>query len=424
MNKISNVPVKGTADWFPDEFRIRKYIFDNWREVVKTFGYEEYLTPIVEDIEVYRAKSGDEVGGVELWNIEREGESFAIRPEMTPSVTRMVTRFYEAAPKPIRLFSIANFMRYQRPQRGRNREFWQLNFDIFGSEKIEADIEVLEMAIAIMLKFNPPKDSFTAFINDRELIDYILNTECSIEEAQRKEVVRLMDKFSKMNVDEFSSALSELGVSAKSIGSLVSFLQSKNVEELLQKFPAVSNNVGFIRIMEILKALNARGYGDWVSFQPNIIRGFDYYDGMVFEVFDNNPENNRSLFGGGRYNGLAGIFGSKPFPAVGCAPGDETFKLFLESWNLLGNIPEEETYYLPRLANVSEESFSTLSKKLRSENKSVTTGLDETGLMKSFEYGEKRGMDFLVIFGEEESDKGVYKIRNLKTREENEYPIS
>lgn len=424
MNKISNVPVKGTADWFPDEFRIRKYIFDNWREVVKTFGYEEYLTPIVEDIEVYRAKSGDEVGGVELWNIEREGESFAIRPEMTPSVTRMVTRFYEAAPKPIRLFSIANFMRYQRPQRGRNREFWQLNFDIFGSEKIEADIEVLEMAIAIMLKFNPPKDSFTAFINDRELIDYILNTECSIEEAQRKEVVRLMDKFSKMNVDEFSSALSELGVSAKSIDSLVSFLQSKNVEELLQKFPAVSNNVGFIRIMEILKALNARGYGDWVSFQPNIIRGFDYYDGMVFEVFDNNPENNRSLFGGGRYNGLAGIFGSKPFPAVGCAPGDETFKLFLESWNLLGNIPEEETYYLPRLANVSEESFSTLSKKLRSENKSVTTGLDETGLMKSFEYGEKRGMDFLVIFGEEESDKGVYKIRNLKTREENEYSIS
>lgn len=423
MNKISNAPVKGTADWFPDEFRIRKYIFDSWREVVKTFGYEEYLTPIVEDIEVYKAKSGDEVGGVELWNIEREGESFAIRPEMTPSVTRMVTRFYEAAPKPIRLFSIANFMRYQRPQRGRNREFWQLNFDIFGSEKIEADIEVLEIAIAIMLKFNPPKDSFTVFINDRELIDYILNTECAIEESQRKEVVRLMDKFSKMSVEEFASALSELGVSAKNIDSLVSFLQSKNVEDLLQKFPAVTNNLGFIRIMEILKALNAKGYGDWVSFQPNIIRGFDYYDGMVFEVFDNNPENNRSLFGGGRYNGLAGIFGSKPFPAVGCAPGDETFKLFLESWNLLGSIPEEETYYLPRLANVSEKSFSILSKKLRTEDKNLITGLEETGLMKSFEYGEKRGIDFLVIFGEEESTKGVYKLRNLKTREENEFNL-
>jgi histidyl-tRNA synthetase len=423
MNKISNLPVKGTSDWFPEEFRIRQYIFNNWRKVARSFGYEEYMTPIVEDIEVYRAKSGDEVGGVELWNIEREGESFAIRPEMTPSVTRMVTRFYESAPKPIRLFSIANFMRYQRPQRGRNREFWQLNFDIFGSERIEADIEVLQMALEIMLSFNPPKGSFTMFVNDRVLIDYILSTECNIAEEQRKEVVRMMDKFSKMSREEFAASLTEIGIDAKSVDSLVSFLETSEAEKLVERFPAVADNTGFIRIMEILRVLNGKGYSEYVKFQPNIIRGFDYYDGMVFEVFDNNPENNRSLFGGGRYNGLAGIFGVKPFPAVGCAPGDETFKLFLEAWNLLGNIPEDETYYLPRLSNVSEESLSILSKKLRSENKVLVVGLEETGLMKSFEYGEKRGMDYLVIFGEEESKKGVYKLRNLKTREEVEYTI-
>lgn len=423
MTNLSNTPIKGTSDWFPEEFRIRKYIFDNWRKVCTSFGYEEYMTPIVENVEVYKAKSGDEVGGVELWTIDREDETYAIRPEMTPSVTRMVTRFYDSSPKPIRLFSIANFMRFQKPQRGRNREFWQLNFDIFGSEKIEADIEVLEMALEIMKSFNPPAGSFTMFVNDRVLIDYILSTECGIAEELRKDVVRLMDKSTKMSREDFGKSLLDVGVTDNGVNALMDFLSISVGEKLVERFPAVADNLGFVRIMKILETLNLKGFGEWVKFQPNIIRGFDYYDGMVFEVFDNHPENNRSLFGGGRYNGLAGIFGSKSFPAVGCAPGDETLKLFLESWDLLGNVKKEETYYLPRFIGVSEEAFSNLARKLRTENRSLITGLEETGLMKSFEYGEKRGIDFLVIFGEEESAKGVYKLRNLRTREEVEFSI-
>ncbi len=420
---LPNSPIKGTADWFPEEFKIRKYIFDNWRKVCASFGYEEYMTPLVEDVAIYKAKSGDEVGGVELWTIERENEAYAIRPEMTPSVTRMVTRFYESKPKPIRLFSVANFMRFQKPQRGRNREFWQLNFDIFGSEKIEADIEILQMALEIMKSFNPPAGSFTMFVNDRVLIDYILSVECGVADEKRKEVVRLMDKSEKMKREDFGTALEEVGVSSAGVQALVDFLNIKEADKLVERFPAVADNLGFTRIMKILESLNIRGYGNWVKFQPNIIRGFDYYDGMVFEVFDNHPENNRSLFGGGRYNGLAGIFGKNSFPAVGCAPGDETLRLFLESWDLLGQMKKEESYFLPRLAGVSDESFEKLASKLRGEGKILVTGLEESGLMKAFDFGEKRGMSYVIIFGEEENSKRIYKVRDLKTREEKEFSL-
>ncbi|MCA9386774.1 ATP phosphoribosyltransferase regulatory subunit, partial [Candidatus Dojkabacteria bacterium] len=151
---LSNQPPKGTADWLPSEFAIRKYIFDTWREVCTRFGYEEYLTPIIESAEIYRVKSGEDVGGKELMTMfDRAEREYAIRPEMTPSVTRMVSKIYNDTPKPIRLFSIANYFRNEKPQRGRNREFWQLNFDIFGSDSINADVEIIQMAIEIMKAF-------------------------------------------------------------------------------------------------------------------------------------------------------------------------------------------------------------------------------------------------------------------------------
>jgi len=193
---ISNLPPKGTYDWFPQEFKVRKYIFDKWRKVCTSFGYEEYLTPIVESAEVYRAKSGEDVGGKELMTMtDRAGRELAIRPEMTPSVTRMVTRIYEQSQKPLRLFSIANFMRNEKPQRGRNREFWQLNYDVFGSDSVMADLEIIQIGLEIMLAFQPPKNSFTVFINNRALIDFILNQVAKITEEQRVEVVRTLDKW-------------------------------------------------------------------------------------------------------------------------------------------------------------------------------------------------------------------------------------
>ena len=174
--KISNQELKGFKDWYPEEMLLRSYIFSKWREVCLSYGFSEYLGPLLENANIYRAKSGEDIGGKELMVFVDQGSrELAIRPEMTPSVVRMVSKIYQSSVKPLKLFSIANFIRNEKPQRGRNREFWQLNCDVFGDKNNFSDLEILQMSIDIMLAFNPPKDSFILKINHRELIDYIFS---------------------------------------------------------------------------------------------------------------------------------------------------------------------------------------------------------------------------------------------------------
>lgn len=421
MNKLSNQPPKGTSDWMPEEYKIRKYIFDTWRKVCVSFGYEEYLTPLVEYAEVYRAKSGEDVGGKELTTFtDRGGRELAIRPEMTPSVTRMVSRVYGNAPKPLRLFSIANFMRNEKPQKGRNREFWQLNADIFGSDSITADIEVLQIALEIMKSFNSPAGSFTLYLNNRKLIDYILDQVAAVSAETKVGVVRLLDKWQKLSEDELVKALKELGLEDLQIEKLKLFMQSQNGEELLQNLPEVNGSEGYSETVLIEKRLSELGYSEFIRFNPSIIRGFDYYDGMIFEVFDNNPENKRAMFGGGRYNGLAGIFGGSSFPAVGFAPGDETTRIFLENWNLIPDNLGENVYYLPILSESLMDKTSKLAQKLRAEGLQVILGLEEQKLGKALEYANRIQSDYVVILGEDEQSRGVYVVKDMNSGEQSE----
>lgn len=424
MNKLSNLPPKGTSDWMPEEFRIRKYIFDTWRKVCLSFGYEEYLTPLVEYAEVYRAKSGEDVGGRELTTFMDRGErELAIRPEMTPSVTRMVSRVYGNSPKPIRLFSIANFMRNEKPQKGRNREFWQLNVDIFGSESLNADLEVLQIALEIMKAFRSPVGSFTLFLNNRKLIDSVLDEIISIPKERKLEVIRILDKFQKLSAESFEQTLVDLGLSSDQIKYLRLFMGSSSAEELIKNLPEVSSSEGYKETLQLEEKLSALGYQDFVKFNPSIIRGFDYYDGMIFEVFDNNPENKRAMFGGGRYNGLASIFGSDSFPAVGFAPGDETTKIFLENWKLVPSELREATYYLPILSGQLSTKASNLASRLRSEGKDVILGLEEQKLGKSLDYANKTGVKFVVLFGEEEESRGEYVVKDMTSGEQKVFRI-
>lgn len=424
MQKITNIPPKGTSDWFPEEYQIRKYIFDTWRRVCTQFGYKEYMTPLLEYSEVYKAKSGEDAGGKELMTLtDRAGRELAIRPEMTPSVTRMVTRIYESAPKPLRLFSIANFVRNQKPQRGRNREFWQLNFDIFGSDNVSSDIEIVQIALEIMLAFEPPRGAFTMYINNRRLIDQVLDEIVSLSPEQKVEAVRVLDKWEKLKPEDIKKRLGEIGLEEAQIESLSKYMGAESREDLLRAFPELEKSPALKEIEQVQGALEELGYKEWIKFQPNIIRGFDYYDGMIFEAFDNSPDNNRSLFGGGRYNGLAGIFGSKSFPAVGFAPGDETTKLFLESWGLLEKIKKEtkvETIYIPLLDEGLESDIMLLAQKLRAQGGNVELGTNKQGFAKALSYADKQGLSKVVILGTQEKDSGIYKIKDMVSGEETE----
>jgi len=423
---LSNQEPKGTSDWLPEEFLIRQYIFNTWRQICQRYGFEEYLTPLVESVDLYRAKSGEDIGGKELVTFtDLGGRELSIRPEMTPSVTRLVSKIYATWPKPIKFFSIANFIRNEKPQRGRNREFWQLNCDIFGSDSLRAEIEILQLALDLMLEFDPPQDSFTLFINNRKLIDGVLKLSGagSLSSEQKMAVVRTLDKWSKLKLEDTEKRLQEAGLDNNAIGIIKRFMTSSTLEELLQNLPELQNNSGLTESREVIKTLTDLGYGDWLGFNPTVIRGFDYYDGLVFEVFDNHPDNNRAMFGGGRYNGLSSIFGVANFPSVGIAPGDETIRLFLQSWKLLDQVAaaQSERYYLPLLDPSLALDCDRLAKKLRAQGKNVLLGLEEQKVGKALEFANKKNISQVIILGGDENKRKIYKIKDMKTGQETEY---
>lgn len=428
MKQLPNTPAKGTADWFPEEFKVRKYIFDTWRKVCQSYGFDEYLGPLVENIDIWKAKSGEDVGGSELTRItNRDGElsDLAIRPEMTPTVTRMVARKWKEIDKPVKWFSIANFYRNEKPQKGRNREFWQLNADIFGEQSEKADIEILTLALDLMRAFNPPRGSYTLKLNHRALINVFFDQILELNEGElKRDLMRLLDKYEKLPKEKFDTALAELGMKDPEV--IHKFMAAKNLSDLKTSFVSLAGNEVFQEFEAILGQLEKLGYADDIEFSGNLIRGFDYYDGIIFEMFDNNPDNPRALFGGGRYNGLADIFGVKEgISAIGFAPGDETMKLFLEGHGMLEAILSDNTdrYYFPLLEESYFSQNQMIAGTLRMEGKNVNLGLSPKKLAKALKYADKNNYSHVVVLGERELEAGEFTIKNLKTGEEEKVKI-
>lgn len=399
---LSLNPPKWTADWIPEEFRLRKYIFDTRRTVCESFWYDEYLWPLVEDASIWEAKSGEDVMS-ELTKItNRNGEisSLAVRPEMTPTVTRMVSKYRREYSKPIKRFSLANFYRNEKPQRGRNREFRQLNIDVFGSDSSMAEIEMLQIWVEMMKAFGATSQMYEVRVNHRKLIDAFLENIVWLDQDIKQEAVRTMDKRNKLTREIFQETLQKKWCSAESCAQIIDFMEATTLDLLLEKFPTLSELEAVQELRTIFDYMNSFWYKDIVFFAPSLMRGFDYYDGMVFEVFDKHPENNRSMFGGGRYNGLADIFGVKdPIPAVWCAPGDETMKLFLESrWLINMEKLKMKKYYIPLLDESLSWDVLAEAQKLRSDGKNVEIWFELVKKMwKMYEMCEKKWVSHVVL---------------------------
>ncbi len=424
--KLSNQELKGTSDWLPEEFLLRKYIFDTWRQVCLRYGFEEYLTPLFESADVYRAKSGEDIGGKELLVFRDLGDrELAVRPEMTPSVVRMVSKIYKSSPKPLKLFSIANFFRNEKPQRGRNREFWQLNCDIFGADGARADEEIIKLALDIMLEFNAPAESFVLKMNSRKLLEEFFNF-LGLDKNKKVDFFRILDKKAKLEKSEFEDRLFIIGLEKDKIKALNDFMGGEadlDFKDLINSSPKLK--VAYQEIKDLITSLSNLGYGDFIEFDPAIIRGFDYYDGIVFEVFDRSAQTSRTIFGGGRYNGLAEIFGESNFPAIGFAPGDETTKIFLETWNLIPeNLAEtQDSYFFPLLKKDLSFKVDNLAKALRLKGLNILVGLEEQKLGKALEFSNKKKITKLIILGEEEVEKGFYKIKDMRSGEEESFKL-
>jgi histidyl-tRNA synthetase len=370
MTKISTQPYKGTRDFYPQDFRLREYIFSKWREVCQSFGYEEYEASVIEPLELYTAKTSEEIVKEQTFSFQdRGGRDVTLRPEMTPTVSRMVAARRMELGYPLRLFSIPNCFRYERMQRGRTREFWQLNFDMFGVAGVEAEVEIMLASYKLLESFGATEGMFEIRINSRKLLNEIIDKAGPKTEPQ--EVVRLIDAFDKLSSEEFSDKLSAL---VEDTSVVQEFLEgnttNKDIDTLLDRAKKAGiNNVRFV---------------------PSIARGFDYYTDIVFEVFDLDPENNRAMFGGGRYDGLVGMFGVEPVPTIGIAVGDVTMQNFLESHGLIPKLATKNDMYLM----VSDDQFEQAqeyAEQQRKTGKNVAVDLSGRKIDKQFKTAKKLG---------------------------------
>ncbi len=412
QSKLSTDPYRGTRDFYPEEMFIQNYIFRNMRGVAERYGYVEYGASILEETALYRAKSGSEIVNEQTYSFtDRGGRDVTIRPEMTPTIARMVAGKRKELSFPLRWYSIPNLFRYERPQRGRLREHWQLNVDLFGIDNIEADAEIVSVAADIMKSFGAKNEQFEILINSRKLITYLTQVYLGLKQEDAYALLKLIDRKDKMKNEEFiAEAKKFLG---DRVLKLEQFLNYKTLNELPEEF----EKHGARELRTLAKILDAKGIRNY-TFSPSLIRGFDYYTGMVFEVFDTNPQNNRSLFGGGRYDDLVGMFGVEKVPGVGFGMGDVTMRDFMETYGLLPEYVPPTQLYICRLKPEFGAFADELAMYLRKEGISVAVDYTGRKIPAQIKTAEKQSIPYIVCIGEDEVRTKMLKLKNLKSREE------
>ena len=421
MSKLATQPYKGARDFYPDQLRLRSYVFEKWRKVARKFGYQEYDAPILEPFELFAAKSGEEIVSEQLFNFEdKAGRRLAIRPELTPSTVRMLAGKYNELVKPARWFMIGNNWRYERPQKGRGREFFQLEVNIFGEASVDADFEIFQVIIAVMQEFGANDTNFSVNVSDRKLLKALLADELMLSAEQVLSARRIMDKWKKISPEDFSAMLKQAGIGEEAIKKIAEFMNTEFADlEKVVSSKILNDNKGYQDLFKLFSLLKKNGLESFVKFDPGIIRGFDYSDGLVYEVFDKNPENRRSLFGGERFDKLISIFDdSFDLPATGFAMGDITLEEFLTGWSLLPELQQSTQVYV----TLFEESFrdQTLETAviLREHGINTITALSAEKMDKQLKYAHKLGIPYVIIIGPDEAASGKVSLKKLQTGEQ------
>jgi histidyl-tRNA synthetase len=421
MSSLSSQPYKGTRDYFPEDKRTQNYIFNTWRNVVESFGYEEYGAPILEPIDIYAAKSGQELVNDQTYVFTDRGDrTVAIRPEMTPSISRMVAARRQELPYPARLYSIANFMRYERPQRGREREFWQLNVDIFGVSEVTADSEIITISDKILKALGGKDGDYIIRINNRQFISYMMSEYLELDTVQALKMTKLLDRRTKMTKQDFQEQSLQIFDDAvpdvnrfEKISQLVSATTIDELPKELQKSPALGE------LRAVFDSIQKAGVTTAI-FDASLMRGLDYYTGTVFEVFDTHPDNNRSLFGGGRYDGLVELFGAEPISAVGVAPGGTMIENFLA---VRGLIPEQKSLTKVYIVVIDDalDTANKLAAKLRSAGINTEVDMTARKIDKKIKAATKKYIEYVLFVGPQDTD--TFSLKNLSTEQEQKLSV-
>ena len=420
---LSTKPYKGTRDFYPEDMKLRNWFYGKIREALELASFEEYNGPMLESLEMYIAKSGEEIANEQTYNFtDRGGRRLAVRPEMTPTVARLVAGKINELNFPLKWFSIPNLYRYENPQRGRLREHWQVNADIFGCDTYEADLEVISTAISLLTVFDADETMFKVHINNRRFFNDVIAAICNTDAESSKKVSKIVDKRNKISREAYEKELFELNINAEQIAK-IDALYSMSVKEACSLCP---DSVGANELLSLFDMLEKTDLLKYCVFDFGIIRGLDYYTGTVFEVFDESPENNRAMFGGGRYDNLVGMFAKNAkISGVGYGMGDVTLENFLVTHNLVPDLYAEDTRVLvARFDDVPYEKYIETVASLRNAGITATLYLGSKKFGKQIDYAVKGHYSHVLIMGGSELEAGVAKIKNLNTREEITAPLS
>lgn len=413
---LSTEPYRGVRDFYPEDMAVQNYIFGKMRTVAERFGYVEYNASILEPSELYEAKSGEELAGQQAYRFkDRSDREVTLRPEMTPTLARMVARRKNELMLPLRFFSIPNLFRYERPQRGRTREHWQLNVDIFGVHGIDAEVEMISLAHSLMSEFGAQEKDFTIHVNSRALI-HAVHEELGLNDERANELLRLIDRKEKMEAEEFNSALAELAPEHHEM--IRAYLEADTFDAYVSLIPeAVREHAAIQRLQDLFTAFQELGIEN-VRFDPTLVRGIDYYTDTVFEVFDTNPENTRALFGGGRYDNLLELFDVENVPAVGFGAGDVALRNFLETHNLLPRAANPTLLFIATTDPEYIREAQQLAGDLRRSGIPVAVNLTDKKVGDQFAIADKKGIPYALCVGESEKHSREFTVKHMQSGEE------
>nr|ANV79252.1 Histidyl-tRNA synthetase (HARS, hisS) [uncultured Candidatus Thalassoarchaea sp.] len=411
--------VRGTRDFYPEDMRIRNWLFDNFTDAALLHGFDEYDAPVLEHEELYTRKQGEEITQ-QLYNFEDKGDrKVALRPEMTPSLARMVMARAGGLPMPIKWFSIPQCWRYERTQRGRGREHYQWNVDIWGTNEISADAELISILVTFFEGVGLTAKDLVIKISSRKVLEEVLGSLEISEEIFSKTCI-IVDKMDKLPADIIEEQLTELGHNSDAISKIQSILGIKNMDELANSLGKESSAVS--ELNSLFDSIDSYGILEWVEFDASVVRGLAYYTGAVFEAHDREGKF-RAICGGGRYDKLLSTLGGKDLPATGFGFGDMVIMELLAEKNLI-----------PELISGIEDIVIPLNPELRSASVMVAAALRDTGrtvdlvledkkLKWAFKHAERIGADRLVMVMPEEWKSGKVRIKDLESGEETDVSI-
>lgn len=402
--KVSIPAVKGMREFYPEDLAVRNYLYQQVRQAASLFGYQEWESPYVETIALYAAKSGEELVEKQSFVFsDRGGEKITLRPELTPSLARMVAKRQNELTFPLRWWQFGPMWRYEQPQKGRTREFFQWNVDMLGVNSPEADAELIAVAATFLKLVGLTPQQAQILVNNRRLMDSQFDA-LQIAPEKRMFVSGLVDRRSKMKPEAWDTYALENGLSQEQLEGLKQILADFNLWQKSEE------------LVRLFRALEALGVQEYVKFDPNIMRGLLYYTGTVFEAFDVSGSLRRAILGGGRYDNLLADVGGEPLSGVGFAMGDVVIGILLQEKGLL---PPFVPSPAPALVTVFEAdswlSSFALAAELRAAGLNVTVYPEPAKLPKQFKFADRMGIRVAVVLGPEEAAAGQVTLKDLKT---------